>query len=204
MGDITSAPGLYLGFAAMHLVLGQFASAWLYRARFGGSPLVLYRKGQRTGHMRVTRALSAPVLVWAAGLVAFALWPAFRQTWVGAALVDIPAWVGWALGGAGMVGMLGSQAAMGRAFRVGQDESPEAAPALVTSGPYRFSRNPVYLFSFLYLLGVSLWAPCALVLGACAVVGAMMHGLVLHEERFLRQRLGAPYEDYCRRVRRYL
>lgn len=204
MGDITSHPWLYLGFAAMHLVLGQFASAWLYRLRFGGSPLVIYRKGQRTGHMRVTRALSAPVLAWASGLVSHALWPAFRQSWLGASWVPLPPWIGWALGGLGMVGMLASQAAMGRSFRVGQDESHTTTPALVTSGPYRFSRNPVYLFSFLYLVGVSSWAPCPVVVGSCAVIGAMMHGLVLEEERFLRQRLGGTYADFCQRVPRYL
>lgn len=204
MSDITQAPLPYLLFAALHLVMGQFGAAWIYRLRFGGSPLVLYRKGQRSGHMRVTRQLGLPVLAWAASLLLFALWPAFRDSAPGTPLLALhPLW-GWAVAATGLVGMVGAQANMGRSFRVGQDESPQAQPVLVRTGLYRFSRNPVYVFSFLYLVGVSLWAPCALTLGSCALIGLMMHRLVLAEEAFLRQRLGQQYTDFCARVRRYL
>lgn len=204
MPDITQMPALYLGFAALHMVMGQFGSAWIYRLRFGGSPLVIYRKGQTTGHMRVTRRLALPVVVWAVALCAYALSPTFRATWAGAPLVDLSPWWGWGVGLVGLIGMVSAQMNMGRSFRVGQDESPDAEPQLVRSGLYRWSRNPVYVFSFLYLAGVTLWAPCLAVAVPCAAIGAMMHRLVLEEETFLRARLGAPYIAYCARVRRYL
>ncbi len=204
MGDITQNPAPYLAFAALHLVMGQFGSAWIYRMRFGGSPLVIYRKGQRTGHMRVTRQLGGPVLLWAGSVVAYALWPAFRQTWLGAPVVVLPSLAGWLVGALGLVGMVGAQINMGRSFRVGQDESPETAPQLVRTGLYRFSRNPVYVFSFLYLAGVTLWALCPLTVVSCLGIGALMHRLVLEEEAFLRQRLGQPYVEFCAQVRRYI
>jgi protein-S-isoprenylcysteine O-methyltransferase Ste14 len=209
MPDITQWPALYLGFAALHLLAGQFGSAWIFRARFGGSPLVIYaRGGAPTPHMRTTRLLTAPALIWAGAVVAFALSPGFRATWLGAPLLSIPPWVGWALGLVGLFGMMGSQAAMGASFRVGQDdalgEGADDAPALVTHGIYAHSRNPIYLFSFLYVAAITSWAPCALAIAGAAAVGALMHKLVLCEEEYMAGRLGAEYDAYRDEVRRYL
>lgn len=204
MPSLTEHPWLCLGFASLHLLVGQFGAAFLYRLRFGGTPLVLYRRGQRTGHQRTTQTLALPTLLWASALVAFALWAPFRETWLGTPWVLLsPAW-GWALGIVSLLGMSTAQFQMGAAFRVGQDESSAASKQLVSQGLFRYSRNPVYVFSFLYLVGISSWAPCVAVVVPCLGVGLLMHTLVLHEERHLRQRLGAAYQSYCASVRRYL
>ena len=203
--DITTRPWPYLVFAMMHLIMGQLGAAWLYRARFGGSPLTIYRRGlEPTPHMDATRRLVIPALVWGASLICYALWPEFRQTWQGAPLVELPAWIGWVGGWLSLAGMMWSQASMGRAFQVGQDEAREDAPTLVTSGPFARSRNPVYVFSFLYLVSVTTWAPCPLILTALTSLGWGMHQLVLCEETFLYSQLGESFDEYCRRVPRYL
>ncbi len=204
MGDITQYPIPYLLFASLHLLMGQFGSAWIYRLRFGGSPLVLYKPGQKTPHMTLTRAMTVPVLIWAAALIVYAFSDTFRATFIGQPLLPIPSLVGWIVALLGLFGMASAQFNMGPSFKVGQDESPDLQPQLVTKGLYKHSRNPVYLFSFLYLLGITLWAPCLLTSLSCAVMGLMMHGLVLQEEKFLHQRLGPAYKAYQQQVRRYL
>lgn len=203
MHELLNNPALYLGFASLHLLLGHFGSAVLYRLRFGGTPLVLYKPAQKTRHQKITQRVALATLVWVASLLAFTFSETFRTTALGAPIVHTPALAGWIPGLLGLTGMLASQANMGRSFRVGQDESSHS-PLLVTTGLHRWSRNPVYVFSFLYLVGISLWAPCLSVLLGCAALGTGMHHLVLAEEAFLLQQHGKPYEDYCKRVRRYL
>jgi protein-S-isoprenylcysteine O-methyltransferase Ste14 len=76
---------------------------------------------------------------------------------------------------------------------------------LLAEGPYRVSRNPIYLGLTLILVGVaaflgtaSPWLPVAsffLILRQC---------FVLPEEALLRARFGPAYEDYLRRVRRWI
>lgn len=79
------------------------------------------------------------------------------------------------------------------------------ATALVTSGPYRFTRNPMYVgMGFLYaglavLLGV-IWA-----LAFLPVVLVLVDRMVIaREERYLEAEFGEPYREYKTRVRRWL
>jgi protein-S-isoprenylcysteine O-methyltransferase Ste14 len=77
--------------------------------------------------------------------------------------------------------------------------------ALVEEGPFRVSRNPLYVGLLAFYLGLALLAPTVwgLVLFPAAVV-LILWGAILPEERYLRERIGAPYDDYARRVRRWL
>jgi protein-S-isoprenylcysteine O-methyltransferase Ste14 len=80
-----------------------------------------------------------------------------------------------------------------------------AANALVLSGPYRYTRNPMYLSLALLTIAaglfLSMWWPIALLLPALAIVQKFV---ILREERYLQNRFGAEYEAYTRRVRRWL
>ncbi|HET8698746.1 MAG TPA: isoprenylcysteine carboxylmethyltransferase family protein [Gammaproteobacteria bacterium] len=76
---------------------------------------------------------------------------------------------------------------------------------LVVSGPYRFSRNPDYIGQTLVYLGIglalnSLWPFIVLV----PTLLVLRYAVIAREERYLRRLLGAEYDDYCRRVRRWL
>ncbi|HTU45769.1 MAG TPA: isoprenylcysteine carboxylmethyltransferase family protein [Bryobacteraceae bacterium] len=81
----------------------------------------------------------------------------------------------------------------------------EEPPALVRIGPYKFSRNPMYLAVLLVIFGQAiLYAsrPVA-IYGACAF--ACFHLVVtLLEEPHLRAREGQAFDEYCRRVRRWI
>ncbi len=80
----------------------------------------------------------------------------------------------------------------------------EDKTALVTTGMYRFSRNPAFLgFDLMYLGVLLLYAnPLTLCFSLFAVV--MLHLQILQEEKYLTAVFGEPYREYCRRVYRYL
>lgn len=83
----------------------------------------------------------------------------------------------------------------------------EVAPRtkhLMTSGPYRLSRNPMLTGSFVYYAGVCvlLWTWQALLVFAAVVVIMLVQ--VRTEEKRLRNDFGDEYEAYCRRTGRFL
>jgi len=77
--------------------------------------------------------------------------------------------------------------------------------AIVTTGPFRFSRNPLYVALTLLYLGLTLafdtwWGIVLLV----PVLMIMHLGVVLREERYLEEMFGDTYRQYRSTVRRYL
>lgn len=77
--------------------------------------------------------------------------------------------------------------------------------AIVTGGPFGYSRNPLYVGLMGLLLGIGLifntwWGVLALV-----PVFLILHsGVVLREETYLERKFGEPYRTYKASVRRYL
>jgi protein-S-isoprenylcysteine O-methyltransferase Ste14 len=77
--------------------------------------------------------------------------------------------------------------------------------AIVASGPFRFSRNPLYLALTLLYFGLILafntwWGIVVLI----PLLIIMHRGVVLREERYLDQKFGETYRQYRSKVRRYL
>jgi protein-S-isoprenylcysteine O-methyltransferase Ste14 len=81
----------------------------------------------------------------------------------------------------------------------------ENASALVTSGVFRYSRNPMYVGFTAALVGwaVCLAAPWALV-GPVGFVLFTTRFQIIPEERVMRSKFGQAYEDYRAQVRRWL
>ena len=81
----------------------------------------------------------------------------------------------------------------------------ESASALVTSGVFRYSRNPMYVGFTVMLVGwaVSLAAPWAL-LGPLAFVLFTNRFQIIPEERVMRAKFGQAYDDYRAQVRRWI
>ncbi len=75
---------------------------------------------------------------------------------------------------------------------------------LMTSGIYRFCRNPAYMGTHLSFLGIFLVLPSLVYLIGFCIFVVYQHFRILQEERFLREAFGAEYEEYCQRVGRYL
>lgn len=78
------------------------------------------------------------------------------------------------------------------------------ANALVLDGPFRFTRNPLYLAMALLTIGAGLWLDTwwVLVLLPSAVL-AVDRFVIAREEAYLRRRFGADYDAYTARVRRW-
>ena len=81
----------------------------------------------------------------------------------------------------------------------------KATSALVESGPYRVSRNPMYTGLAIVYLGLMLLLNWGWMLPIFPVVLVSLYHLVIKkEERHLLAVFGEEYESYCRRVRRWI
>ena len=89
--------------------------------------------------------------------------------------------------------------------RAGTNVRPDRpAIALVTGGPFRFSRNPLYLSLTTLYLGITLYFDALWLLIMLVPVLAFVHWrIVLREERYLEARFGDAYRAYKARVRRW-
>lgn len=82
-------------------------------------------------------------------------------------------------------------------------QTTEPTTTIVANGPYRFTRNPIYLGMFLGLAGLAvafdtLWLLMTLVVFALV----LRYGVVAREELYLERKFGSGYLDYKSRVRR--
>ena len=81
----------------------------------------------------------------------------------------------------------------------------QPATALVLNGPYRFTRNPMYLSLVMLYLGITLWVnswwPLVLL---PVVVLAVDRMVIAREERYLAAAYPSEYSTYRARVRRWL
>lgn len=79
------------------------------------------------------------------------------------------------------------------------------ATTIVTSGPYRFTRNPMYVSLAALYIAMSLWFnswwPLFLLPLVLVVV---QYAVIVREERYLNDAFPAEYQAYCQRVRRWL
>lgn len=145
-----------------------------------------------------------PPLLFVLGIVAgWLLDRAFPLPLIGPTARSSAAPVGWllvALGAGLPVWGLVTFRGAGTPIRPNQPAS-----TLVTHGPFRLSRNPMYLGLSVVYLGVtllldSLWTVLFLPL----VIGILYLTVIRHEERYLAATFGSAYDEYRWRVRRWL
>jgi protein-S-isoprenylcysteine O-methyltransferase Ste14 len=92
-------------------------------------------------------------------------------------------------------------------FRAAGTPVPARQPTrvIVATGPYRFSRNPIYLAFSLLQLGVAIWVNSVWLLATLVGAVGLMHAVVIpREEGYLERRFGARYLEYKASVRRWL
>ena len=136
----------------------------------------------------VAGALGAALLLhWVLPVRLFGGWPGIGALLVGASVV---------LGGWAVVVMAAARTGI---------PTWEAATALVTTGPFAWSRNPIYLAMMLLLAGLALaWGSLWGVLAAAGLAVLLDRGVIAREEPYLAARFGADYAAYRARVRRWL
>ena len=95
----------------------------------------------------------------------------------------------------------------GRLFmQTGQDPKPwKPTTEIISTGIYRFTRNPMYMGMFLMLLGVALlMGGIGALLPVPIFILVVRNNFVLGEERFLETSFGQEYLDYKSQVRRWI
>ena len=158
------------------------------------------KPGENTEPVRV---LARPPLIYlaflAAGVALHYLWielPVFPQGWIGHA-------AGWPIFALGLLLLLWSARTFSSSGEAIQIEKP--TNSLVSTGPYRFSRNPIYLALTLAYIGVSLVFNSYWPLPFLPLVLVIMHfGVIQREEAYLEKLFEQDYRHYGAKVRRWL
>jgi protein-S-isoprenylcysteine O-methyltransferase Ste14 len=90
--------------------------------------------------------------------------------------------------------------------RSGQSENPwKPTTQIIERGPYRFTRNPMYLQMVVVCLGFAVLLANVWILILTPVCGwALQELAIVPEEKYLEGKFGEMYTDYKRRVRRWL
>lgn len=114
----------------------------------------------------------------------------------------IVAWIGAALCMLGLMLFVWSLISFGESFRVGIDE--EKPGKLVTTGAFAISRNPIYTAFGMVLAGIFLILPNFILLLYTFAGFWLFNRQVKLEEASLRKIYGKEYEEYCKKVSRYL
>ena len=145
--------------------------------------------------------IAPPPLIFLAGLaVGFGL----EALLPGSSVPDAVQWIG-----GGLLVALGLVllASFNTAFtRKGTAVEPwKPTTAIVTTGPYRVTRNPAYLGMALLYIGIALLADALWVLAPLPVVLAVIdRAVIAREERYLERKCGREYLDYKGTVRRWI
>ena len=168
-----------------------------YRRRYGRSPIRLSGSGGAMDRIReAALILFGVLLVWQAVAAAFGLYIP-----LGNRLFDpLPA-LGTIVAFAGALLILSAIATMGASWEIpvsAERDSPAAG--LITSGPFRFSRNPIYLGFGITIVGWMLLIPA--ILSLVIVIGAILNlrYQALEEEEYLIRTYGPQYEAWAREV----
>jgi protein-S-isoprenylcysteine O-methyltransferase Ste14 len=154
----------------------------------------------------VELVLVVPLALWVLEIAAYALHSNVNvvPAWMHPVLVDALAAkvVGVVLETAGLALFASALAAFGASWRVGIDERTPGA--LVTSGVFAYSRNPIFFFFILYAAGTFLIYGTAFFLVSAILVAVGVHVQILQEERFLARTYGDAYRAYRAQTARYL
>ncbi len=176
---------------------------WVQFRRHGTWGIILFRSRNRGQNLRDSLGVVLLILLVGQAIVA-AGWPDSLSP-LGAdtrSTLGTRQMTGAVLLFGGVLLLVAAQLHLGASWRIGIEEG--AATGLVTSGLYRFCRNPIFLALVITLTGYTLLLPTrlslALLLGA--YVGVRQQ--VAAEEAYLLRTYGEGYREYARRVGRFL
>ena len=133
----------------------------------------------------------------AAGIALHTIWPIWFPSPVAARIIGAMLVVG-----SGILITWGV-ATMRRAGTNVRPDQPTLV--IVVNGPFRFTRNPLYLALTGIYIGLAMLINTAWPVLLLPVLLALMHwGVILREEHYLEAKFGSTYLDYKARVRRWL
>jgi protein-S-isoprenylcysteine O-methyltransferase Ste14 len=102
----------------------------------------------------------------------------------------------------GLIIFLMALISFGKSWRIGIDEGN--SNELITTGMFKYSRNPIFLFMDLYFMGITLVYPNMVFIVVAIGMITGIHLQILREEKFLLNKFGEEYIQYKKQTRRYL
>ncbi|HEU4828103.1 MAG TPA: isoprenylcysteine carboxylmethyltransferase family protein [Gemmatimonadales bacterium] len=141
-------------------------------------------------------------------LITILLGQVLQRFWPIAPSLELAPLVRYGVGGSVVLG-----AVLGIGFRAvrtmrrtGQDENPwKPTPSLIETGPYRFTRNPMYLQLVIICIGFAIILQNAWILLLTPLAALVLQELAIRpEEAYLERKFGETYLAYKRRVRRWI
>ncbi|NOZ28875.1 MAG: isoprenylcysteine carboxylmethyltransferase family protein [Chloroflexi bacterium] len=192
-----SYEGIFRGILAATFVLLTIIR--VYYARKAGRAGEKSSTGRANrGHMTLLRLLnSAAAVVTLVYLIA--------PRWLGWAALPMPIWLRWIGGVLGLITVLlffWIHHALGENWSLSVDT--KARHTLVTSGPYRWVRHPMYTAIFVWTLAFFLLSANWFVGIAWLALSVLAASRAGEEEEALIETFGAEYQDYMRRTPRFL
>lgn len=151
---------------------------------------------------RLELLIPPPLVTLLIGLMMWVLakmFPALNLAWLHSSVVAFAvALLGFAIS-------LVSMVAFRRAHTTMDPKRPASASSLISSGIYRYSRNPMYLGVLLVLAGWAIYLGNVLsMLGLFVFIAYITRFQITPEERLLNQKFGVVFESYKNKVRRWL
>lgn len=170
--------------------------------RTGVNPVTF--RGADTAHDYIGKLFKIVMLALGLAVIIYAFAPSFYQYLLPFVRLENSAiqYVGIGLLVLSLVWTILAQIQMGNSWRIGIDEEKETA--LVQTGLFRFSRNPIFLGMQITLLGFFLTAPNVLILLILVLGFVLIQIQVRLEEEFLSKTHGANYIHFRKEVRRWL
>jgi protein-S-isoprenylcysteine O-methyltransferase Ste14 len=107
---------------------------------------------------------------------------------------------------AALIGLAIFRSAFGLFKRTGQDPKPwKSTPEIISTGIYRFTRNPIYLGMALIQLSIGIGLGNGWIVALVPPVLVMIYVTAIrHEEAYLERKFGETYTNYKASVRRWL
>ena len=180
--------------------------AWVrYSSREPKSEPSIDHIGQREGRLRIVAlALFAPF--WFGGITLYAILPG----WIMFLSIPLPDWFRLIVVGVATLSIpftLWSYRTLGKNWVHTFESSKflqKKRETLVTSGPYHYVRNPIYLGAFVFIIAQALVAANWLLLLPALVLVTIIQAQIPKEELMLIDRFGDEYREYMKRTPRII
>lgn len=171
---------------------------------------IYYRRKARQSGEQIARSEESAAMIFFRVLIALPLYGGMllymiNPAWMSWARVDLPAWLRWCAAVLAMSMLpllLWLFRSIGR--NISETVLTKTAQSLVTHGPYRWVRHPLYSVGAFGFFALGLVAANWFILAMMLLVMFMLPFLVEKEEAQLRAKFGASYHEYMSRTGRFL
>ncbi len=138
-------------------------------------------------------------------MIAVAVAYAANPVWLGFFAAPFPSWLRWAgvaLGGLGLLLLVWVHHTLGRHWSTNLQFREKHS--LVTGGPYRWARHPMYTALFTFFVGLALISACWLIVLLVVIAIAVLYARIGKEEAMMIEQFGDEYRKYMNRTGRFL